>query len=224
MSKDELADLVSRAIKAVGDYLFRRKLSKIRSSLLSRTTPCSLGSSAEDDQLRGVEDAHHREMDAKVEVRQTLLALAPELERIGEDSSNLLMLLHFIDGGGGPDNAYPMWPAIRAALQRLAIRPHSGLAGGAPRTGVASPADPFAGLRQFARGALKGQERAVVEALCDAGGELPITDLAVVDGVVWDVPFQGFKEAQRRLNPKLKPEGWRLERRNNAGCLVTLQA
>jgi hypothetical protein len=81
--------------------------------------------------------------------------------------------------------------------------------------------DPFAGLLEFARTKLKGQERAVIEALCDAGGELPIADLAVLDGVGWDDPFQGFKDAQRRLNPKLKPEGWRLERRNNAGFLVT---
>jgi hypothetical protein len=69
---------------------------------------------------------------------------------------------------------------------------------------------------------LKGQERAVIEALCDAGGGLPIADLAVADGVGWYDPFQGFKDAQRRLNPKLRPEGWRLERRNNAGFLVTL--
>jgi hypothetical protein len=85
-----------------------------------------------------------------------------------------------------------------------------------------TPDDPYADLRDFARSKLKGQERAVIEALCDAGGELPIADLAVVDGVGWDDPFQGFKGAQRRLNPKLKPKGWRLERRNNAGFLVIL--
>jgi hypothetical protein len=82
--------------------------------------------------------------------------------------------------------------------------------------------DAFADLLEFARTKLKGQERAVIEALCDAGGELPIADLAVLDGIGWDDPFQGFKDAQRRLNPKLKPEGWRLQRRNNSGFLVTL--
>jgi hypothetical protein len=82
--------------------------------------------------------------------------------------------------------------------------------------------DPYADLRDFARSRLKGQERAVIEALCDAGGELPIADLAVVDGVDWDDPFQGFKDAQRWLNLKLKQIGWRLERRNNAGFLVIL--
>jgi hypothetical protein len=82
--------------------------------------------------------------------------------------------------------------------------------------------DPFADLLEFACAKLKGQERAVIEALCDAGGELPIADLAVLGGIGWDDPFQGFKDAQRRLNPKLKPEGWRLQRRNNSGFLVTL--
>jgi hypothetical protein len=80
----------------------------------------------------------------------------------------------------------------------------------------------FADLLEFARTRLKGQERAVIEALCDAGGELPIADLAVLGGIGWDDPFQGFKDAQRRLNLKLKPEGWRLQRRNNSGFLVTL--
>jgi hypothetical protein len=70
---------------------------------------------------------------------------------------------------------------------------------------------------------LKGQERAVIEALCDAGGELPIADLAVEDGVSWDDPVQGFKNAQRRLNRKLKLKGWRLERQNNAGFLKAVK-
>jgi hypothetical protein len=76
--------------------------------------------------------------------------------------------------------------------------------------------DPFADLRQFARAKLKGQERAVIEALCDAGGELPIAELAVLDGVGWDDPFNGFRNAQQRLNPKLKPLRWTLARQNNA--------
>jgi hypothetical protein len=81
------------------------------------------------------------------------------------------------------------------------------------------PADPFAALRQFARGELRGQERAVIEALCDAGGELPIADLAAKDGVDWNNEFQGFKDVQRRLKPKLEKIGWALERHDNAGLL-----
>ena len=79
--------------------------------------------------------------------------------------------------------------------------------------------DPFADLRRFARTKLKGQERAVIEALCDAGGELPIADLAVKDGVDWNDEFDGFKNAQRRLNPKLKRICWRLSRQSNAATL-----
>lgn len=84
------------------------------------------------------------------------------------------------------------------------------------------PADLYETLRQFARADLKGQERAVIEALCDADGELPIADLAVMEGVGWQDPFDGFKGAQRRLNPKLKPHRWRMERRNNAAYLVSM--
>jgi len=85
--------------------------------------------------------------------------------------------------------------------------------------GVTPPTDAYTKLRQFAREDLKGQERAVVEALCDADGELQIADLAVKDGVGWDDPFEGFKNAQKRLNPKLKRIGCTLTRQNNAAKL-----
>jgi hypothetical protein len=86
------------------------------------------------------------------------------------------------------------------------------------------PADTYADLRAYARAELKGKERAVIEALADAGRTLPIADLALKDGVGWDKPFQGFKDAQDRLNPKLKPKGWRLKRDNNAATLITIGA
>lgn len=90
-----------------------------------------------------------------------------------------------------------------------------------PSQGATPPTDPYADLRRFARYELKGQERAVVDALCGEGGEVSIADLAVKEGVGWGDPFQGFKDARRRLNTKLKPQGWRLERRNNTAYLVT---
>ena len=80
-------------------------------------------------------------------------------------------------------------------------------------------ADPFVKLRDFARGKLKGQERAVVEALCDVGGELPIVDLAVKDGIDWGDEAEGFKNVQRRLKSKLKRIGWTISRQNNAARL-----
>lgn len=84
------------------------------------------------------------------------------------------------------------------------------------------PPDPFADLRQFAREELRGQQRAVVLALCDAKGELLIADLALKEDVGWEDPIDGFKGVQRNLNPKLKkrkPSRWRLERHNNAARL-----
>jgi hypothetical protein len=94
-------------------------------------------------------------------------------------------------------------------------------AGAGEVEGVNAVADRYADIRQFARSNLKGQERAVVEALCDARGELPIPDLAVKDGVGWGDPFQGFKDVKRRLAPKLKRRGLRLERHDNSARLVT---
>ncbi len=94
---------------------------------------------------------------------------------------------------------------------------------GLTANGLGTPkADPFAELRRFARDDLKGQERAVIDAVCEAGGELPIAELAIVAGVNWDDPQQGFKAAQRRLNPKLKKRLFRIRRRNNAAILIPI--
>lgn len=89
--------------------------------------------------------------------------------------------------------------------------------------GGTAPADPYTDLRNFARDKLKGQERAVIEALCDSHGELPIADLAVKDGVGWNEMSQGFKDVQRRLKPKLKKVGWELSRQDNAAKLKALK-
>jgi hypothetical protein len=72
-------------------------------------------------------------------------------------------------------------------------------------------ATPFDALRLFARNTLRGQERAAIEALCDAGGTMPIADLAIKVGVNWDDAFQGFKDTRRRLAPKLKRIDWLLD-------------
>lgn len=83
-------------------------------------------------------------------------------------------------------------------------------------------ADPYVDLRRFARDKLKGQERAVIEALCEAGGEITIANLAISHGVDWNDPMQGFKDVQRRLKKKLKSEGWQLQRQDNSGRLVNI--
>ena len=86
------------------------------------------------------------------------------------------------------------------------------------------PPDAYAALRCFSRTKLKGQERAVLEALCNANGRLPICDLAVKDGVGWDDEIQGFKDVQRRLKPKLKQQGWTLARQDGAASLNSIGA
>jgi hypothetical protein len=89
--------------------------------------------------------------------------------------------------------------------------------------GEGKPADSYRELRRYAREELKGQERSVIEELCNSNGVLPIADLALKPGVGWNDPEQGFKDVQRRLNPKLKKQKWRLFRRNNAANLATLK-
>jgi hypothetical protein len=91
------------------------------------------------------------------------------------------------------------------------------------RQGGTPPADPYADLRRFARVELKGQEKAVIEALCDAGGELLIAALAVKDGVGWEDAFKGFANVQQRLNPKLKSHRWTLVRQGNAAKLNSMK-
>jgi hypothetical protein len=81
-------------------------------------------------------------------------------------------------------------------------------------------AGPFSSLREYARRELKGKERAVIESLCERGGELRLPDLAVVAGVDWSNPTEGFKDTARRLKPKLKRIGWLLFRQDGAARLV----
>ncbi len=112
---------------------------------------------------------------------------------------------------------------ITAMEKRKLLDEPSGTAVAAdPREEENNPADPFAELRGFAGSELKGQERAVVEALCAAGGVLPIPDLGVKTGVGWSDAFEGFKNAQKRLNKKLKRVRWTLARQDNAARLNRL--
>ena len=113
------------------------------------------------------------------------------------------------------------------AVQPAAAEPSEGAAdrdlGGAGQSEGGTPADPYAELRAFARDKLRGQERAVIEALCAAGGELSIADLAVKPGVNFSDSESGFKAVRRRLNPKLKKRRWILSRVDNTAKLGALR-
>lgn len=69
-------------------------------------------------------------------------------------------------------------------------------------------------LRQFAAQELKGKQRRVIELLSDAGGSVPIRDLASDPKIGWQAPYDNaVKSIVRELNTKLKD--WRIERQDN---------
>jgi hypothetical protein len=79
------------------------------------------------------------------------------------------------------------------------------VADGADRTGGA-----FAALGAAAeRLRLVGNERAIVNRLCERNGRVPLADLAAL--CEWSAPWDGTWNAARgRLNKKLRRHGWRL--------------
>jgi hypothetical protein len=83
---------------------------------------------------------------------------------------------------------------------------------------------PYDLLMHFARTELVGKERAVIEALCEAGGRILKSSLGVKQGVDWDDADEGFRNAQRRLNPKIQPLGYRLESEKPYVTLRTIGA
>lgn len=124
-----------------------------------------------------------------------------------------------------PEGAFVNVDAARRVLQRLRSRlsEEIGTAEKADSgTLPTAPLDPFADLRRFASQQLKGLERVVIEAVCEAKGKLSIADLAVKEGVSWENPKKGFEDAQKRLNPKLMRIHWRLSRRDSAATLVRM--
>ena len=70
----------------------------------------------------------------------------------------------------------------------------------------AAPADPFASLRRLASDLrLKDKALEVVFWLCDAGGRVPVADLALAFD--WDVPEDNWNSLRTRLNRKLRGYG-----------------
>jgi hypothetical protein len=128
--------------------------------------------------------------------------------------------LRTVVGLDGTDLGTDITPIRRLVINRAAWDEIAGQGEG-ERKG--ENADRWKALRDFAGCELKGQERAVIEALCDADGQLKTADLGVKGGVNWSDAKKQFKDAQRRLNPKLKALGWRLIRNNNAAVLTALK-
>ena len=105
-----------------------------------------------------------------------------------------------------------------------AVRPNTAPpATSAPPTGTGGseggkPADAYAELRRLARD-LSKQERAVTEALCDVGGELPLADVKTLCD--WQDPIESaWNSLRTRLNKKLEPHGWTLKTKGRAARLT----
>ena len=115
----ELAERIGRAVTQVDRYLAWRNASKLAGSASPAAAP---GSPAEANLLERLKSIHEKEMDAKRTAVSALKSLPDGLERAGFDSTGVLRLSHFIDGGGGPDDAYATWAEVKTYLQRAAIQ------------------------------------------------------------------------------------------------------
>jgi hypothetical protein len=79
-------------------------------------------------------------------------------------------------------------------------------------------ADGFADLRRLARD-LSKQERAFVEALCDAGGELSLVDVKTLCD--WQDPIESaWNSLRTRLNKKLESHGWKVTTKGRAARIT----
>jgi hypothetical protein len=84
--------------------------------------------------------------------------------------------------------------------------------------------DAYTELRQFADDELPTLQRAVVMALCDAKGRLPLEDLALCKGVDWDDAVAGWKNVKRKLDPKLNKRKFKLYRKRNCAFLRPIKS
>jgi hypothetical protein len=95
--------------------------------------------------------------------------------------------------------------------------------GGEPPSPPEPPSE-FAELLKFAeKNAIKGNERLALELICKNGGTLPIKDIAIEESINWPEPYDdSWKSLQGRVNKKIKPQGWKLSRRNNKAVLIRI--
>lgn len=83
------------------------------------------------------------------------------------------------------------------------------------------PTYQFSELRNIVRDQLKGQERAVMDGLCDAGGEKSLADIKMLCG--WLDPIESCWNSLRlRLNKKLHSYGWKIITHDRVARLKTI--
>ena len=83
---------------------------------------------------------------------------------------------------------------------------------------------PFTGLADvLGKLRLAGNERDIVQTLCERSGRVPLCDLATL--CEWSTPFDGtWNAARMRLNKKLKKHGWRLFTHNREAVAEALKS
>lgn len=114
----DLPGAINQFLRATSGYLQTRNANHISAAVAQ---PCAPGSPAKAKMLADIKAAHDREMDAKEAVNATGVTLTKMLVRHGHDATDVLKLLHYICGGGGPDHAYPLWADVKVRLQQLEI-------------------------------------------------------------------------------------------------------
>lgn len=124
-----LGSAIGAFIEATSKYLRWRNLGKIQAH---GRAPVAAGSQAEATMLAEMQAQHEQEMDARDVFKAAAERLVPMLVASGHDAAGVLKLRHYIVDGGGPDNAYSIWPDVKVQLQLWAI-----------------PADPLAALREM---------------------------------------------------------------------------
>lgn len=114
-TNSEVADLIERFIAHVRGYLTWDFAGDLSMSVLNPKKYTK-------KDLDSIEEAAHRVGDARNAILKDGPLLARAMEKIEEDSSGVLTIVHYAGGAGGPKAVRPDWRQIKIPLQRLAIR------------------------------------------------------------------------------------------------------
>lgn len=117
MTQNGPTDSISRVLELGGDYFTCWNLERVKAGIATSQPGHGLETGITDDYLK----AQERRNEARAELLKIIPVLAVQLEDADVDSSGLLLFLHRIDGGGGPEEAIKGWAALKVHLQRAAI-------------------------------------------------------------------------------------------------------
>lgn len=124
-SQDPMVEIIDRFLRVARRYWQHFQLERLTEGTVSISRDRDERTGCHTDCTDLVTDLlkHQRDQNsARKALAKIGRVLSVRLEESGEDSSTLLMFLHAVDGGGGPPAAAPLWPQLKVALQRTAIR------------------------------------------------------------------------------------------------------